>query len=108
MSQHNSLVDHKMAFLLVQHQVLLDTPMLDSLQVDQAFFKAPSINCDIIHVDLHNALHQVTEDAEHASLECGRGITQAERHPPIGICAKWAGEGGLLLIFYSNLNLEIA
>ena len=52
--------------------------MQDSLQVDQAFFKAPSINCNIIHVDLHNALHQITEDAKHASLECGRGITQAE------------------------------
>ena len=97
-----------MAFFLVQHQVFLDTHMQDSLQVDQAFFKAPSINCNIIHVDLHNALHQITEDVEHASLECGRGITQAEGHPPVGICAKWAGEGGLLLIFYSNLNLEIA
>ena len=97
-----------MAFLLVQHQVLLDTPMQDSLQVDQAFFKSPSINCDIIHVDLHNVLYQITEDVEHALLECGRGITQAEGHPPVGICAKWAGEGGLLLIFCSNLNREIA
>ena len=108
MSQHNSLVDHKMTFFLVQHQVLLDTPMQDSLQVDQAFFKALSINCNIIHVDLHNVLHQITKDVEHASLECGRGITQAEGHPPVGLCAKCAGEGGLLLIFYSNLNLEIA
>ena len=108
MSQHNSLVDHKMAFFPIQHQVLLDTPMQDSLQVDQAFFKAPSINCNITHVDLHNALHQITEDAEHASLECGRGITQAEGPPPIGICAKWASEGGLLLIICNNLNLEIA
>ena len=82
--------------------------MQDSLQVDQAFFKAPSINCNIIHVDLHNMLHQITEDAEHSSLECDKGITQAEGHPHVGICAKWAGEGGLLLIFYSNLNLEIA
>ena len=82
--------------------------MRDSFQVDQAFLEAPSINCNIIHVDHHNALHQITKDTEHASLECGRGITQAEGHPLVGICAKWAGEGGLLLVFYSNLNLEVA
>ena len=53
-------------------------------------------------------LHQITEDTKHASLECGMGITQAKGHPPVGICAKWADEGGLLLVFYCNLNLEVA
>ena len=108
MSQHNSLVYHKMAFFLIQHQVLLNTSMQDYFQVDQAFFEASSINCNIIHVDFHNALHQITEDTEHASLECGKGITHAKEHPPVGICAKWAGESGLLLVFYSNLNLKVA
>ena len=82
--------------------------MQNCFQVDQAFFEAPSINCNIIHVDFHNALHQITEDTEHASLECGRGITQAKGHPPVGICAKWVGEGGLLLVFCNNLNMEVA
>ena len=82
--------------------------MQKCFQVDHAFFEAPSINCNIIHVDFHNVLHQITKDTEHASLECGRGITQAKGHPPVGICAKWAGGGGLLLVFYINLNLEVA
>ena len=97
-----------MAFFPTQHQVLLNTSIKDIFQVDQAFLEAPSINRNIIHIDLHNALHQITEDTEHASLECAKGITQAEGHPPVGICAKWAGESGLLLVFYSNLNLEVA
>ena len=37
-------------------------------------------------------------------LECGRGITQAKGHPPVSICAKWAGEGGLLLVKNSNIT----
>ena len=92
---------------LGSYKVLLNTSMQDSFQVDQAFFEAPSIKSNIIHVDLHNALQQITEDTEHASLECGMCITQSEWHPPVGICAKWAGEGGCLLVFYSNLNLEV-
>ena len=108
MSQYYSLVDYKMAFFLVQYQVLLYAPMQDSFSIDQAFFKAPSKDCNIIHVHFHNALHQIAEDTKHAALECGRGITQAKGHPPVSICAKWAGEGGLLLVLYSNLNLKIA
>ena len=34
-------------------------------------------------------------------------MTQAKGHSPVSICAKWAGEGGLLLVFYNNLNLKI-
>ena len=70
--------------------------MQDCFQVDQALFEAPSINYNIIHVDFYNVLYQITEDTEHASLECGRGITQSKGHLLVDICAKWAGEGGLL------------
>ena len=62
--------------------------MQDSFQVARAFIDAPSIDCNIIHVDLHNALHQITEETEHASLKCGKGIAQAEGHPPVGICTE--------------------
>ena len=74
MSQHNPLVDHKMAFFLVQYKNFLNASMQDSFKVDQAFFKTTPIYCDVIHVDLHNSLHQITENTKHASLECGRGI----------------------------------
>ena len=76
-------------------------------QVDQAFFKNPSIYCNFFHIDLHNALHQITEATKHASLECGRGIALAERHLPISISHKWIGERGLFLVLYSNFDLEV-
>ena len=77
--------------------------------MDEAFVKAFPVDYDIIHVNLHNAFYQVTENTEHTSLECGRGITQAEGHPPpVSICAKRAGEGCLVLIVCSNFNLEVA
>ena len=74
MPKHNSLVDHEMALFPVQHQIFLNAPMQDSLKVDRAFFETPSIYRNVVHVDLHNALCQITEDTKHASLECGRGI----------------------------------
>ena len=76
--------------------------------MDEAFVKAFPVDCDIIHVNLHNAFYRITENTEHTSLECGRGITQAEGHPPVGICAKRAGEGSLVLIVCRNFNLEVA
>ena len=76
--------------------------------MDEAFIKAFPIDRDIIHVNFHNAFYQVIENAEHTSLERGRGITRAEGHSPIGICAKGAGEGCLVLVIYINFNLEVA
>ena len=76
--------------------------------MDEAFVKAFPVDCDIIHVNLHNAFHQIIENTEHTSLECGRGITQAERHPYVGICAKKAGDGSFVLIVCNNFNLEVA
>ena len=76
--------------------------------MDEAFIKAFPIDRDIIHVNFRNAFYQVIENDEHISLENGRGITQAEGHSPIGICAKGAGEGCFVLIIYSNFNLEVA
>ena len=64
-----------MTLFSVQHQIFLNAPVEDSFQVDQAFFKTPSIYCNVVHVDLQNAFRQITEDTKHASLECGRGIT---------------------------------
>ena len=40
-------------------------------------------------------------------LECGRSITQAKGYPPISICAKWVGEGGLLQQFQFENSLNI-
>ena len=107
MSNHNSLVDHKMVLFLVKHQIFLNTPMQDGFQADQAFFKTPSIYCNVIHVDLHNALCQITEDTKHASLECGRVVTLAEGHPPVSMSPKWTGESGLFLVLCSNFDLEV-
>ena len=76
--------------------------------MDEAFVKAFPVDCDIIHVNLHNAFYHIIENTEHTSLECGRDITQAEGHPPVGICAKRAGEGSLVLIVYSKFNMEVA
>ena len=76
--------------------------------MDEAFVKAFPIDRDIIHVNFRNAFYQITENAEHTSLERGKGITQAEGHSPIGICAKGASEGCLVLIICSNFNLEVA
>ena len=76
--------------------------------MDEAFVKAFAIDRDIIHVNLHNVFYQITENAEHTLLEHGRGITQAEGHSPVGISAKGAGEGCLLLIICSNFYLEVA
>ena len=70
--------------------------------------KTPSIDCNVIHVNLHNALYHVTENTKHTSLKCGRGITQAKGHSSVCICAKWACEGGLFLVFYSNFNLNVS
>ena len=53
-------------------------------------------------------LHQIAENAKHTPLESGRCIAKAKGHPPIGIRAKWAGEGGFLLVFCSNLNLKVS
>ena len=76
--------------------------------MDETFIKVFPLNCDIIHVNLHNTFYQITENTEHTSLECGRGITQAERHPPVGICANMVGEGSLVPIVCNNFNLEVA
>ena len=76
--------------------------------MDEAFFKAFPIDRDIIHVNFHNVFYQITENVEHTSLERGRGITQAEWHSLVGISAKWAGEGCLVLIICSNFYLEVA
>ena len=76
--------------------------------MDEAFIKAFPVDYDIIHVNLYNAFYHITKNTKHTSLECGRGITQAEGHPPVGICTKTAGEGSLVLIACSNFNLEVA
>ena len=76
--------------------------------MDEAFVKAFPIDYDIIHVNLHNVFYHITENTEHTSMECGRGITQAEGHPNVGICAKRAGEGSLVLIICSDFNLKVA
>ena len=76
--------------------------------MDKTFVKVFPVDCNIIHVNLHNVFYQITENTKNTSLECGRGITQAERHPPVGICAKRAGEGSFVLIVCSNFNLEVA
>ena len=107
MSQHNTLVYHKMALFPVQHQIFLNAPVHDCFKVDQAFFKTTPIYSDVIHVDLHNTLHQITENTKHASLECDRGITYAEGHPSVSISPKWTGESGIFLVLCSNFNLEV-
>ena len=76
--------------------------------MDEAFVKAFPVDCVIIHVNLHNVFYHIIENTEHTSMECGRGITQAEGHPPVGISAKRAGKGSFVLIVCSNFNLEVA
>ena len=46
--RYNSLVNHKMALLPVEHQVLFYAPLQDSLKISQTFFKVASIYSDII------------------------------------------------------------
>ena len=70
------------------------------------YSKLPPYNV-ISSMCFHIALHQITEDTEHASLEYGRGITQAKGHSPVGICVKWAGKGGFVLVSCSNFKLKI-
>ena len=96
--QYDSLVNHKMAFLLVKHQVLLYAPLQDGFQIGQTFFKITSIYCDVIHVYLHYTLHHIAEHTEHTSLKSGWGVAKAKMHPPISIRAKWTSESGLFLI----------
>ena len=96
--QYNSLVNHKMALLLVKHQVLLYAPLQDGLQISQTFFKIASIYSDVIHVYFHYALHHIAEHAKHTSLKSGWGVAKTKRHPPISICTKWTSESGLFLI----------
>ena len=81
--------------------------MEHSFKVGQAFLKSITIYGDIIHIYLHYALHQIAANAKHTPLESGWCIAKAKGHPPVGIRAKWAGEGGFLLVLYSNLNLKV-
>ena len=76
--------------------------------MDEALVKAFPIDRDIIHVNFHNVFYQITENAKHTLLERGKGITQAEGHSPVGISAKGASEGCLVLIICSNFYLEVA
>ena len=79
-----------------------------SFKVHQAFLKSITIFDDIIRINLHSALHQIVENVKHTPLEGGKCTAKAKRHPPVSIRAKWASEGGLLLVFYSNLNLKVS
>ena len=97
-SQYDSLVNHKMALLPVEHQVLLYAPPQDGLQISQTFFIISSIDSDIIHVYFHYAFHHIAEHAKHTSLESSRGVAKAKMHPLVRIGAKWTSKGSLFLI----------
>ena len=68
-SQYNSLVDHKMALLPVEHQVLLYASLQDGFQINQTFFKIATIYNDVIHVYFHYALHHVAEQSSDVPTE---------------------------------------
>ena len=108
MPQDNSLIHHKLAFLLIEHQVIFNAPIQHSFKVGQAILKNIPIYGDIIHIHLHNALHHIAKNAEHKPLESGRCFVEAKGHLLVGISAKWASEGGLLLVLYSNLYLKVS
>ena len=76
--------------------------------MDEAFIEAFPVNCCVIHINLHNTLHHITENTEHTTQKSGQGIAKTEGHPPIGICTKRTSESGLFLIIGNDLDLEIA
>ena len=106
-SQYNSFVNHKMALLPVEHQVLFYAPLQDSLKISQTFFKIAYIYSDIIHVYFHYVLHHIAKHTKHTSLKSDRGIAKTKRHPPISIGAKWTSKGGIFLILWYNLYLKV-
>ena len=108
MSKDNSLIYHKMALLLVKHQVVFNASIRNSLKVGQALLISTSIYGDVIHVDFHNVFHYTTENIVHTPLEGGRCITEAKRHSPISISSKGASECGLLLVLHINFYLKIS
>ena len=70
--------------------------------------KVPPICGDIIHINFHNALHHIIENAKHTSLECGKCIVKAKRHSLVSLNPKWTSEVGLLLVLCRNLYLKIS
>ena len=106
-SQYNSLVNHKMALLPVEHQVLLYAPLQDGLQISQTFFKIASVHSDIIHVYFHYAFHHIAKHDKHTSLKSGWGVAKTKRHSPTSIRAKWTSKGSLFLILWCNLYLKV-
>ena len=63
--------------------------------------KRVTIDTKIIYEDLYDTLNLLREDANHASLESGRCITQAKGHPSISKCTKRTSEGSLLLVLWA-------
>ena len=107
MSKANSLIYHKMAFFLVKHHAFFNASVKNSFKVGQTLLKSTSIYGNVIHVHFHNAFHHITENTKHTPLECGRCITEAKRHSPVGISSKEVSEGGILLVLHSNFYLKI-
>ncbi|KAJ0624047.1 hypothetical protein HanIR_Chr01g0038971 [Helianthus annuus] len=106
-SQNYALLHHEVAFLPVQDQIRLLTPLQHFPQIFQAVIEGIPKYRKIIHENLHGILDHVMENCNHASLEGCWCITQPKRHPPVGECAEGACKGSLLLILRSDRNLKV-
>src|ERR1041385_3747357 len=74
-AKNNSLVDHKMALLLIKHQVCLLTSPQKIVNVVETMVKRGSIDGEIIHEYLHNFFTKTMKDSGHTPLKSSRGIT---------------------------------
>jgi len=72
--QYYALFYHEMAFFKIENKVRLDAPIQNFIQTVYTCIKGGSIHNKIIHKHLYAFFKKITENANHAPLECARGI----------------------------------
>ena len=106
-SQHDSLLHHKVALLPVKGQILLLAACEDQLQVLKTLVERIFVNREIVHEDFEESFGHIGEDAEHAALKTSRGVAQPKRHATIRKYAEQTRGCSFLLIFRSDWNLVV-
>src|SRR4051812_33482078 len=73
-AKNNSLVDHEVTLLPVEHQICLLTSLQNFIKVVETMVKRGSIHGEIVHEYLNNNLTKTLKDRRHTPLKSSKGI----------------------------------